>query len=197
MSIRLYSPYLALSLAAVALLLAGCVAEPGRSESATPAYEPPLAPQAGVGTVIPGTGTVIPPSQPPPTQPLSSYAKTIQDSGASQAVQSLYRKAQEARATGHADQADELLRRAHHIDSRNPFIVQALAGTQLDLKQYDQAEEFARRSNELSRGNPYIEAQNWQLIASARHARGDAGGAMQAQARADDISRTISGVPSR
>ena len=196
MSFRLHPQQRAfLAGAALVVLLAGCVAQQGQSESAAAPGSGVLlpAPQPGVGGVIPGAGTLIPPSVPPPTQPLQSYPKTIQDSGAGQAVLSLYRKAQDARAAGHPDQADELLRRAHHIDSRNPFILQALAGTQLDLKQPDQAEEFARRSNDLARGNPYIEAGNWRLIATARQARGDSGGSVQAQARLDEIMRTPSG----
>jgi tetratricopeptide (TPR) repeat protein len=173
-------------------LLAGCATEQGQIETSAPAGPAISAtPQPGTGGVIPGTGVLIPP--PVVTPPLSQkYPHTIQDSGAGPAVLSLYRKAQDARAAGHPDQAEEQLERARRIEPRNPFIWQALAGTKLDLKQYDQAEEFANRSNDLARGNPWIENGNWRLIATARQQRGDSGGAVQAQNRADDIARLLS-----
>ena len=173
-------------------LLAGCATESGQTETssvATPAVA--MAPQPGGGGLIPGTGTLIPPTvtQPPISR---NFPRTIQDSGAGPAVLSLYRKAQEARAAGHADQAEALLERAQRIEPRNPFTWQALAGTKLDLKQPDQAEEFANRSNDLSRGNPYVESGNWRLIATARQMRGDSGGSIQAQNRADSIAQSLS-----
>lgn len=172
-------------------LLAGCATEQGQIESSSTAGGGgSAAPAMGPGSVIPGAGTIIPPVTPPPV--LQNYPRTIQDSSAGKAVLSLYKQAQDARAAGHSDQAEALLERALHIESRNPFVWQALAGAHMDLKHADQAESAAQKSTSLARGNPYVEAGNWRLIAAARQARGDSGGAVQAQARADDIARALS-----
>jgi hypothetical protein len=178
--------------------LAGCATEQGSSESAGtinnsagvsgPLPSPP--PAVAPDSAIPGVGTLIPPLTTPPVVQ-QNYARTIQDSNAGPAVLSLYKKAQDARAAGHPDQAEALLERAQRIDTHNPFVWQALAGVKLDLNKPDQAEQFANRSSTLARGNPYVESGNWRIIATARQARGDAGGAMQAQAQADQIARAL------
>lgn len=171
-------------------LLSGCAAEQGQSESSGVGTFVPAA--ASPGAVIPGAGTYIPPTVTQPPITTQNYPKTIQDTNASPAVLSLYKQAQSARAAGHSDQAEALLERAVHIDSRNPFVWQALAGAHMDLSHPDQAESAAQKSTTLARGNPYVEAGNWRLIASARQARGDSGGAVQAQGRADTIARALS-----
>ena len=172
-------------------LLSGCAAEQGQSESSGVGTFVP-APSANAGAVIPGAGTYIPPTVTQPPITTQNYPRTIQDTNASPAVLSLYKQAQSARAAGHSDQAEALLERALHIDSRNPFVWQALAGAHMDLSHPDQAESAAQKSTTLARGNPYVEAGNWRLIASARQARGDSGGAVQAQGRADTIARALS-----
>jgi tetratricopeptide (TPR) repeat protein len=196
MNVGRFGFYAVLSMAAgLGLLLSACATEQGTSTSTgvllPPAPPPPQYPSPPQGTVIPGTGTIAPPVITPPPVAIN-YPKTIQDSNAGPAVLSLYKKAQEARAAGHADQAEALLERAQRIESHNAFVWQALAGTKLELLKPDQAEQFANRSNDLARGNPYIEAGNWRLIAAARQARGDAGGAIEAQARADNIAKSLS-----
>ncbi len=172
-------------------LLSGCAAERGQSESSGVGTFVPA--PASAGGVIPGAGTYIPPTVTQPPITTQNYPRTIQDTNASPAVLSLYKQAQSARAAGHSDQAEALLERALHIDSRNPFVWQALAGAHMDLSHPDQAESAAQKSTTLARGNPYVEAGNWRLIASARQARGDSGGAVQAQGRADTIARALSG----
>jgi tetratricopeptide (TPR) repeat protein len=170
--------------------LAACTSEPAQVESSAAAVPSPMA--AAPGAVVPGAGTLIPPTvtQPPVTP---AYPRTIQDSHASAPVLSLYRQAQDARASGHPDNAEALLERALHIESRNAFVWQALAGARLDLKRPDEAESAAQKSTSLAHGNPYIVAGNWRLIAAARQARGDSGGALQAQAQADGIQQSLPG----
>jgi len=182
---------MAAAMAVAGALLSGCATEEGQSSSTGGVITnaPPL---PSPGTTVPGVGTYIPPTATQPPLVTQSYPHTIQDTNASKAVLSLYKQAQDARAAGHADQAEALLERALHIESRNPFVWQALAGAHMDLNHPDQAESAAQKSTSLGRGNPYIEAGNWRLIASARQARGDAGGAVQAQARADEIARALS-----
>lgn len=185
-------------LALLLALAAGCTSQQPVVESSSTPVEAPsaaVAPGAVVpGAVVPGAGTLIPPTvTQPPVTPV--YPKTIQDSHASAPVLSLYRQAQDARAAGHPDTAYGLLERAMHIEARNPFVWQALAGTYMDLKQPDQARNAAERSNSLARGNPYIVAGNWRLIAAACQARGDSGCATQAQAQADGIAQSLPRTP--
>jgi tetratricopeptide (TPR) repeat protein len=133
-----------------------------------------------------------PPSSPPlPVPPARSYPRSLQDSGASPAAISLVRQAQDARVGGHPDQSLALLERALRIESRNPFIWQAMASTQMDLQAWDQAESAARKSNSVAHGNPYAELTNWKIIAASKQAAGDSAGALTAQSRADDAAARI------
>lgn len=180
---------------AAALLLSACATtEQGQVETSAmpgPMVAPGPAPAAG-GALVPGAGTLTPSLPPPPAATNAlRYPRTIQDSGAGPAVLSLYRKAQDALAGNHVEQADELLDRARRIEPRNPFLLQAIANAKLKLNQPDQAEFFASHSNDLARGNPYVEYSNWVLIAAARQKQGNSNGAVQAQNRADDLSRVI------
>ena len=85
------------------------------------------------------------------------------------------------------------LERAQRIEPRNYFVWSSLARVYLDKKDYDNAESVALKSNSLARGNIYVELENWKIIAAARQAQGDAIGALQAQSKADEIQRGISG----
>jgi tetratricopeptide (TPR) repeat protein len=182
------------SLALLLALGAGCASQQPVVESSSPVVTAPPPMASPSGGVVPGAGTLIPPTvTPPPVS--SSYPRTIQESHASAPVLSLYRQAQDARAAGHPDTAYALLERAMHIEGRNPFVWQALAGTYMDLKQPDEAKGAAERSNSLARGNPYIVAGNWRLIAAACQASGDTGCATQAQAQADSIAQSLPRTP--
>jgi len=151
---------------------------------------PPPAPE------IPGQ----PPGEAPgliPAPPPQNFPRTIDDlePPAPAPVLYLVRQANSARAAGHADQSESYLERALRIESRNPFVWQALAGARLDLGRPDEAESAAQKATSLARGNPYVEAGDWRLIAAARHARGDADGARQAQSYADDVARALNPAP--
>jgi hypothetical protein len=177
---------------APAVLLSACVTQHG--QVSTTSAQPPLVTAPDTGAIVPGAGIVgVPNIAHPPALP--NYPKSIQESGAGPAVLSLYRQAQQARAAGHPDQAEATLERALHLDPRNPFVWQALADAQLALNQPEQAETAAQKSTSVAHGNPYVEAGNWRLIASARQARGDSAGALEAQARADDIARALARTP--
>ncbi|MGE0081144.1 MAG: tetratricopeptide repeat protein [Thiohalomonadaceae bacterium] len=93
--------------------------------------------------------------------------------------------------TAHADlengrfaAATAALERALRIEPRNPVLWQELARAHLREGNYTQAENFAARSNSWAGGNRALLASNWQIIAEARMARGDAAGAQQALERA-------------
>jgi tetratricopeptide (TPR) repeat protein len=192
MSVRRLLP----AAAGLAALLAGCATDYNYGTAPPPVAAPPpvvagspaATPQPSA--VVPGIGSAgIPGVTQPQVSP--NYPRSIQDSDAGPAVLSLYKQAQQARAAGHADQAEALLERALHIDSRNAFIWQSLAGVRLDLSHPDQAVSTAQKSTSLARGNPYVVAGNWRLIAAARQALGDASGASEAEAQADGIARSL------
>lgn len=191
-------PQLCLSLL-LAALAASCASSSGQHESSwpdnigrtIPAPEQPAPPPRQPTPVTP---TPVDPSLAmiPPARSLPTYPKAAEEIS-SQAVVSLMKQARTARAAGQFDQASGALERAQRIEPRNYFVWSSLARVYLDKKDYDNAESVALKSNSLARGNIYVELENWKVIASAREARGDAIGALQAQSKADEIQRDISG----
>ncbi|MBI2384134.1 MAG: tetratricopeptide repeat protein [Gammaproteobacteria bacterium] len=107
------------------------------------------------------------------------------------AVVSLLNQANGQRRGGRPEQAVAVLERAVRIEPRNPFVWQALAAAHLENDRPEPAETAAQKSNSLARGNPFIEVENWRLIAQARAARGDNGGARVAQQRASELERAL------
>ena len=67
----------------------------------------------------------------------------------------------------------------------------ALGQSYLAQKNYSQAESVAQKSNVLARGNVWVELENWRTIAAARAASGNAIGALQAQARVDELTQWL------
>ena len=103
----------------------------------------------------------------------------------------MLKQAREARAAGRPDVAAAHLERATRFESRNGFIWAELAAVYIDKGDYDQAEAIALRANSLARGNPYIEAANWDVISSARSARGQVQASIEASARAESLRRKL------
>jgi hypothetical protein len=135
----------------------------------------------------PGPGAVV---EEVPSRPIPDYPRTAEQiSGA--AVTALIRQARAARLAGNPDQAAAALERALRIEPRNYFVWSALGQTYLAQKNYAQAESVAQKSTVLARGNVWVELENWKTIASARQARGDAVGALQAQTRVDELTQWL------
>jgi predicted Zn-dependent protease len=76
------------------------------------------------------------------------------------------------------------LERAIRIEPRNPLLWYHLATVRLAQQEAAQAEQLAVKSNSLAAGNHVQQSRNWQLIARARRAQGDAAGAGAAERRA-------------
>lgn len=180
------------------LVLAGCASTTGTRESSMPDPRPPI------GVVIPAPGApqqpgqtpVLPPATPVPIEPPEPQAPSFPRSAgeiSGQAVVSLMQSAAQSRAAGQHDLAASQLERAQRIEPRNYFVWSALAGVYLDQQQFDQAISVASKSNSLARGNVYVELENWKIISAARQAQGDSLGALQAQARIDEIERQLGG----
>lgn len=112
---------------------------------------------------------------PPPASPFpaSSYTETP-------AITSLMKDARAASEAGQPGNAAALLERGLRIEPRNPRLWQELSRVRLDQKEYGQAESCAQRSSSWAGGDNALRFENWQLIAKAREARGDAGGAKAA-----------------
>lgn len=185
------------ALVLAAVLLNACASSTGTREGGIPYPQPP------VSTVPPSTQ---PPMQPIPgrtdsgapivLEPVKPVAPTFPRTAeniSGQAVVSLMRKAADARTQGQLDLAASQLERAQRIEPRNYFVWSALAKVYLDQQQYDQAISVAGKSTSLARGNLYVEVENWKTIARALQGKGDSVGALQAEARVDEIERSLGG----
>lgn len=175
------------------LLLNACASSTGRRESTLPYPQPPastLPPSTSPPPAVPLPSVPVPIV--PPTPPVQSYPRSA-EAVSGQAVVSLMRQASTARTQGQLELAASQLERAQRIEPRNYFVWSALAKVYLDQEQYDQAISVAGKSNSLARGNLFVEAENWKTIASARRAQGDSIGALQAQARIEEIERVLGG----
>jgi Tfp pilus assembly protein PilF len=118
------------------------------------------------------------PSAPPPGTPSGSNPK---------AVHSLLEIARSDAAVGRFGTAAASMERAIRLDPRNARLWQELARLRLKQGEYVQAEHVALRSNSLTRADWALRMENWNIIAQARDARGDAEGARSARELAKRI----------
>jgi len=79
------------------------------------------------------------------------------------------------------------MERAIRLAPRNARLWQELARVRLKQGDFVQAENVALRSNSLNRGDASLRVANWDIIAQARAARGDAAGASSARELAKRI----------
>jgi Tfp pilus assembly protein PilF len=103
------------------------------------------------------------------------------------AVHSLVDGARSDAAAGRFANAAASMERAIRLDPRNARLWQELARVRLKQGEYVQAEHVALRSNALTRGDGALRTENWNIIAEARDARGDAEGARSARELAKRI----------
>ncbi len=108
--------------------------------------------------------------------------------GGADAVVALMSEADRQLVAGNADGAAASLERALRIDARDPRVWQRLAVVRLQQGQPAQAEAMAVRANGLARGDRPLMARNWRIIAEARRMAGNAAGAREADARANQLS---------
>ena len=103
------------------------------------------------------------------------------------AVHSLLEVARSDAAAGRLANAAASMERAIRLDPRNAHLWQELARVRLKQGEYVQAEHVALRSNALTRADWTLRTENWNIIAQARDARGDAEGARSARELAKRI----------
>ena len=104
------------------------------------------------------------------------------------AVSTLMASAQSDASAGRLASAAASMERAIRLEPRNPRLWNELAKLRLMQKEFSQAEHVALRSNSLARGDSTLRTANWNIIAQAREARGDAEGARSARELAKRIS---------
>jgi len=100
------------------------------------------------------------------------------------AVQVLMRRAEDQRRAGDFPAAAASLERGLRIEPRNAHLWNKLAHVRSAQKQFARVEQFAAKSNALGGSDSALRADNWQLIAGARAAQGDARGAARARRQA-------------
>ena len=105
------------------------------------------------------------------------------------AVLALLDQARAESASERAAGAAATLERALRIEPRNPRLWLELARHHLAQGDSAQAEQLAQRANAFAGSDRQLRAANWQVIASARRARGDEDGAVQAEARVREFRR--------
>src|SRR5262245_42141637 len=117
--------------------------------------------------------------RPEPGPPPSPFS-TLPPHPETPAVASLIDNARLDAQAGRYANAGASLERALRLEPRNPRLWQELARVRLSQRDYAQAESCAQRSSSWAAGDNALRADNWQLIAKAREARGDAAGAKAA-----------------
>jgi len=102
----------------------------------------------------------------------------------SRAVQVLMRRADDQRRAGEHAAAAASLERALRIDPQNARLWNRLAHVRSAQQQFVRVEQLAAKSNALAGADDALVADNWDLIAQARAARGDSSGAAAARRQA-------------
>ncbi len=154
------------AIAGLTLLAAGCASTgPMTTEG------PPVSERSSVGAAG-AAGETAPEARTPSTL-----------SGSPAVVALLTRADRQARG-GDTASAAATLERALRIEPRNPALWHQLAAVRMAQGNYALAESLARKSNVLAGSDRLLQARNWQLIAGARQAQGDATGARAARQKA-------------
>jgi predicted Zn-dependent protease len=132
------------------------------------AEQPPIAPAR---RAAPRSGT--PPAAPP--------------SLGNPATVALLQRANAQHERGDSDGAVATLERALNIESANPWLWHRLAQIRLQQSRLDAVAPLAARSNSLAQGDTDLMASNWELIARAHAARGEAAAAEAARRRVEQL----------
>lgn len=114
-------------------------------------------------------------------------ARVRPQAGTSKAVLALLAKARQSAMEGQLGRSEAFLERALRIEPRNPVLWHYMAKLRLNQGRLDEASGLAAKSNSLDRNNKTLQADNWRIIAHARHQQGDIEGAKQAQGRVDAL----------
>ena len=97
------------------------------------------------------------------------------------AVASLVDQARTEASAGRLGNAAASMERAIRLEPKNARLWQELARLRLNQRDYVQAEHVAMKANTLTCGDYAMRAENWNIIAQSREARGDMTGARSAR----------------
>lgn len=162
--------------------------------------QPPRAPvpvedRAGTTAEPPGTASA-PATVPAPTmEPLPEFVPLPAPSPVPQAtpprpaaVLALLERQEAAARAGNPAQAAAELERALRITPNDAGLWLRLARVRLTQKQWPQAESMGMKCLSLSGSDPATARSAWEVVATARAARGDAAGAAAARQRALELT---------
>ncbi len=168
----------AAALSACALFRAPPTPPPPASTGGTPAgsAQPPQ-------TVPPAPAplTPVPPAQPSAAAPAKQFHL-------GPAASALVTQAHQQAGGGDTAQAVATLERALRIEPENPLVWIELGRVRLAENSPAQADAMGRKALALATGDPAAQSSAWHLIADARRARGDNGGAADADRRAESLA---------
>lgn len=112
----------------------------------------------------------------------------LPDSRTSKTVLTLLDNARSAAKAGQLHTAESQLERALRIEPRNAVLWHYMAKLRLHQNRINEATGLAAKSNSLAGKNRKLLADNWRIIAHARHQLGDQSGALQAQEKIEQLS---------
>jgi len=171
----------AVSLSACALLRAPPAPPSQPAPSATSSTPAGSAQPAQPGAPTPTPVTPVPPAQ--PTTP--SHPKQFRLGPAASA---LVTQAHQQAQSGDTAQAAATLERALRIEPENPLVWIELGRVRVAENNPAQADAMGRKALTLAGGDPAAQSSAWHLIADALRARGDNGGAAEAEQRAASLA---------
>ena len=125
--------------------------------------------------------TPLPPPQPPQPAPPKQFHL-------SPAASALVTQSHQQVASGDTAQAAATLERALRIEPENPLVWIELGRVRLAENNPAQANAMGRKALALATGDPAAQSSAWHLIADALRARGDNGGAAEADSRAASLA---------
>jgi predicted Zn-dependent protease len=180
MRIRLLLPAL---LAAVSLSACTLFRAPP-SQSAPPvtgAASPGSAQPRQGGPQTPTPETQVSPAPPSPPSPTKQFHL-------GSAANALVTQAHQQAAGGDTAQATATLERALRIEPDNPLVWIELGRVRLAENNPAQADAMGRKALALASGDASAQSSAWRLIADSLRARGDNGGAADADRRASSLA---------
>ncbi len=150
------------------------------STASTPSSAPATPPAPG--THAPAPGSPVPPSAsgPAPPPPRQFHLGP--------AASALVAQAHQQAAAGDTPQAAATLERALRIEPENPLVWIELGRVRLAENNAAQADAMGRKALTLASGDPAAQSSAWHLVAESLRARGNNGGAAEAERRATSLA---------
>jgi len=147
-----------------------------------------MAPSGPAQTTEPAPSTPSALTTVPPAQPQSSTPSSPKQFHLGPAASALIAQAHQQTGAGDTAQAAATLERALRIEPDNPLVWIELGRVRLAENNPAQADAMGRKALALATGDAAAQSSAWRLIADALRARGDNGGAADADGRAASLT---------